>query len=127
MSIHYSVPHKYTKCHLAQILSEILMYNVLPTDIGEVVDYDNRIEKSAKLSYVVSYNSRMTKVFGKVVPTCTKSLVECMVLEGSYYYPIIQVEDYGDEGSFEVVAYIRTHQDIIKSNSGYFDDIQISN
>lgn len=126
MSVHYNVPNRYTKCHLTQVLSEIMRCNVLPTDIGEVIDYNKKIDNSVKLSYIVRYNSNMTELFGRLVPTCTTSLIECMVLEDGYYYPIIQVEDYGDEGSFDVVAYIRTPCDFIKSNSEYFESIELT-
>lgn len=124
MSTHYNIPRRYNNCHVVNILlrasNRALSDN--PLYYGEIVERLPRGRcKSAK--YKVKYNSHMAKMFGRTIPSCSIAEIDFKIQGDNFYYPILDVIDYGDEGSTDICGYLRTNCDLIRYYYRYFDEI----
>ena len=126
MSTYYARPRVFTKCHVHQILSDALATTALDiNELGNIVQAE--IPMCNKISYIVEYNVRdiLVPFFG-TTKSCTRAVIECYCYKNKYYYPILRVEDYGNEGNTSLVGYLVSDQDLVSANKSLFDTIVVS-
>lgn len=129
MSVHYETPIRFKNCHIHNILRDATKKSIDINELGIIVNIDDMTEQQLKRfpdlmeSVSVSYDKRIIKVSGRDVNSCSKTLIDYHHLDNRYYYPIYDVEDYGDEGNSEISSFLISKNDLIETYSFAFDEI----